>query len=248
MKYLAIVWALCGALMLSPAVGDTMHDKSIPSRWSDLWNRLEKRGANGDQEKVYRALTARYTEPHRAYHNLNHIEHALNELDRVRELAQDPIAVEFALWFHDVIYNIGARNNEEKSARFAKDAILEFGLDEKWAQRVSKLILATRHETPPTDLDARLVVDIDISILGQSRERFDAYERAIRHEYAPVIKSRGIARFNSGRATILRRFLGRPMIYSTDYFKQVYEEQARANLRHSIERLEGTGPEQIRFE
>ena len=154
-------------------------------------------------------------------------------------MAQDPDAVEFALWFHDVIYDIGSRNNEEESARIAREAALALGLSKTWADRVSGLILATRHAATPVEADAQLVVDIDLSILGQPWQRFDAYEEEIRTEYAPVIEERGAARFNAGRADILRRFLARPAIYSTEPFREKYEAPARANLRRSIERLEG---------
>ena len=82
------------------------------------------------------------------------------------------------------------------------------------------------------------MIDIDLSILGQPPDRFDAYETEIRTEYAPVIEERGTAAFNSGRAGILRRFLDRPAIYSTEHFRARYERAARANLQRSIERLE----------
>ena len=50
-------------------------------------------------------------------------------------------------------------------------------------ERVADLILATKHAAVPTDADARLVVDIDLSILGSAEERFDRYERDVRREY-----------------------------------------------------------------
>ena len=160
----------------------------------------------------------------------------------MRELAKDPDAVELALWFHDVVYDIGARNNqesnEEESARLAREEAVELGLTAEWAERVSQLVLATRHVAVPLEADAQLVVDIDLSILGQSRERFDAYEEEIRIEYAPVIEAQGTARFDTGRARILKGFLARPAIYTTAHFRQKYEQRARANLKRSIERLE----------
>lgn len=216
-----------------PDAGGALHQ-----RWLSLWLKLELRGAIGDNQAAYRELAARYCEPHRAYHTLEHVLHTLTELDRVRDSATDPEAVELALWFHDVVYDIGAADNEEESARLAREAVLEFGLSEPWADRVSDLILATRHAATPTDADAQLVVDIDLSILGQPWERFDAYEQEIISEYAAIVEERGRERFNAGRAGILRRFLDRPAIYSTDYFKKNYEQQARANLERSIERLE----------
>jgi predicted metal-dependent HD superfamily phosphohydrolase len=212
----------------------------LKERWYDLWNRLEERGAAGDHERVYHLLVTRYSEVHRAYHNLAHVKHALEEFDQVRRLAKDEVAVEFALWCHDAVYDIGSRTNEEESARFAGEAALEFGLSEEWAEDVAGLILATRHDALSDDADAQLVVDIDLSILGQSWDRFDVYEEEIRSEYAPVIEQRGVAGFNAGRAAILKRFLARPAIYATDYFHRKYDTQARENLRRSIERLEAT--------
>jgi predicted metal-dependent HD superfamily phosphohydrolase len=240
MRPQATVLVTFGALMLSTVVGRAADSSSLQIRWSELWSRLEQQGATGDHEKVYRALATRYSEPHRAYHTLKHVAHALEEFDQVRELAEDPLAVEFALWCHDVIYEIGVGGNEEASARFAVDSAASLGLSEDWAERVADLILATRHNASPEGADAQLVVDIDLSILGQTWEHFDAYEEEVRFEYAPVIEERGVDRFNSGRAAILKRFLDRSAIYATDYFRQKYEEQARANLLRSIERLEVT--------
>ena len=233
-----IALLLVCVVLAPPGASCLGDDDLLHSRWVELWDRLEQRGAAGDHEKVYRALVTGYGEAHRAYHNLAHIQHVLTEFDAVHELAEDPDAVEFALWCHDVVYDIGPGDNEAESALFAREALLGFGLNEKWADRVSGLILATRHDVSPNDLDAQLVVDIDLSILGQSWERFDVYEAAIRSEFAPVIEARGVAGFNAGRAAILKRFLARPAIYTTDYFREKYEQQARANLRRSIERLE----------
>jgi predicted metal-dependent HD superfamily phosphohydrolase len=80
-------------------------------------------------------------------------------------------------------------------------------------------------------------VDIDLSILGGPPDEFDAYERAIRHEYAHVP---GEA-FASGRARILRGFLARGWIYATELFRERYETAARENLRRSLARLESSG-------
>jgi predicted metal-dependent HD superfamily phosphohydrolase len=93
----------------------------------------------------------------------------------------------------------------------------------------------TRHVVSPASNDGRYVVDIDLSILGEAAERFDAYERAIRLEYAHVPDDA----FRPGRATILRQFLDRPRIYGTDFFRDRYEATARANLARSLAALEG---------
>lgn len=224
-------------LFASPAAGGCPGGSdALQARWSDLVQRLGNPVGAG--EAIYRELSSRYCEPHRAYHTLAHLEHALAELDSARELAADVEAVELALWFHDVVYDLGSRTNEEDSARLAERAALDLGMGEPRSARVAELVLVTKHGSVPDDVDGRLVVDIDLSILGQPPARFDRYETEIRKEYSPVIEERGVAAFNAGRAGILQRFLDRPAIYSTKFFADRYETAARANLERSIEQLE----------
>ena len=83
--------------------------------------------------------------------------------------------------------------------------------------------------------DAEILVDIDLSILGQDAETFDNYERAIRQEYAHVDDNA----FRKGRSAILQRFLDRPAIYATPRMRSRYEEPARQNLRRSLLNLSG---------
>jgi len=81
--------------------------------------------------------------------------------------------------------------------------------------------------------DAPLLVDIDLSILGQAEARFQEYEAQIRREYEWVPEPA----FALKRAEILERFLARERIYSTEPFFSKYEKQARANLLGSIRKL-----------
>ena len=86
-------------------------------RWQRLWHTA---GANGKPDPWYETLTHRYSEPHRHYHTRRHIADCLAEFDVVRFNASRPEAVEFALWFHDAVYNPKATDNEEQSAALAK--------------------------------------------------------------------------------------------------------------------------------
>lgn len=197
---------------------------------SALWQRL---GARGDASAVYNDLVARYSEPHRAYHTLQHIGHCLDELEQARHLAVNSDAVELALWYHDVIYDTKANDNEERSAVLAAEMVRGALLPDNLSQLVANLITATKHLAIPTDPDVQLLVDIDLSILGQTEDRFDEYERQVRKEYEWVSEDA----FVVGRSAILKSFLGRPNIYATQFFRNKYEAQARRNIARSLARL-----------
>ena len=145
-------------------------------------------------------------------------------------MAEQPNQIEMALWFHDAIYDPKAKDNEQRSAELCRRTAKEAGLPEAFVRKVYDLVLATQHHGAPEGGDARLLVDIDLSILGRPREAFDEYETNIRKEYHFVPQDR----YRSARSAVLRSFLSRPSIYSTDFFRQKYESRARANLERSL--------------
>lgn len=200
------------------------------ARWRETWAQL---GAAAD-EGLYREVTARYREPHRKYHTLEHLAHCFERFDEARAFAVRPAEVELALWFHDAVYDPARDDNEARSADWARAAARAKGVPPPAADRVHALILATRHDALPEDPDARLVADVDLAILGAEPARFDEYERRIREEHAATPDPR----FRRERSALLRRFLARPRIYSTAYFRDRYERRARANITRSLNRLE----------
>jgi predicted metal-dependent HD superfamily phosphohydrolase len=203
------------------------------NNWVELWGRI---GAVGDPLPVYQSLVKRYAEPHRAYHNLGHVQDCLQEFENARSLATDADAVEVAIWFHDAVYDPKAKDNEELSAQLAEYLFQAADLLEAFTEKVTRLILATKHDAPPENKDAALLIDIDLSILGQPREKFAEYEAAIRQEYAWADS----AEFAAGRCRLLREFLKRPSIYQTDFFRAKYEETARKNVQWAVVRLDLT--------
>lgn len=200
------------------------------NRWSALW-----RAAGVDDAPVqwYERLTTAYAEPHRHYHNQLHIGECLVEFDQARHLAVYPAAVELALWFHDAVYKPRAGDNEEQSAALLKCCAVETGVPGSLVETAARLVMVTKNHEVGADADAALMVDVDLSILGQSEDRFSEYEQQIRKEYGWV--PRPI--FASKRAEILQRFLARPTIFATEWFRAKYEQQARRNLKASIANL-----------
>jgi predicted metal-dependent HD superfamily phosphohydrolase len=197
--------------------------------WNDTWGALRLRAPDG----VLDALLARWSEPHRKYHTPQHLLECLALFAAHRELTQHPGEVGIALWFHDAIYDTGRHDNEAASAAWARRVLQEAGAAQDAVDRVGALILATRHSQVPATPDERLLVDIDLAILGAAPARFAEYERQIRDEYGFVPEDV----FRDKRAEILRGFLARPALFSTAALAARFEATARANLADAIARL-----------
>jgi predicted metal-dependent HD superfamily phosphohydrolase len=181
----------------------------------------------------FNEIIARYSESHRRYHTTRHLEECFEKLAEVRILAQRPAEIEIALWFHDAIYDTQSHQNESASAQLAHTKVLAFGGSVESATRISQLIMATRHDVVPEDTDAKVLVDVDLSILGASAERFAEYEQQVREEYSRVPEPV----FTKERKRILQQLLARASIFNTQLFTDRYEQQARDNLQRSISRL-----------
>lgn len=184
------------------------------------------------------ALSELYRAQDRHYHNLAHIEAMLALAGDYRGLLGDPQAVEAAIWFHDAIYDSKAKDNEAQSAALAEKK-LAGRTDPARLGRITAMIIATAtHQLPLFDdatatRDASLFLDMDLSILGAAPNAFDAYERAVRSEYAWVEEPM----WRTGRSAVLKNFLARPHIFHTEEFRQRFEPQARLNMTRSLEAL-----------
>jgi len=199
--------------------------------WHAAWQSLS--GRQGD-EALLQTLVARYSEPHRHYHTLAHLDACLRHLPELRGLATHPDEVALALWFHDAIYDIGAADNEHRSADWAVRALLSASVEAALAQRVFALIMVTRHEVAPVTADEQVLLDVDLAILGARAEVFDGYEDQVRAEYHAVSEPL----FRANRRRILQGFLARERIYHTAVFHGLFEAQARRNLARSIAALQ----------
>ena len=213
-------------------------------RWRLLWGTLR---ATGKPDELLADLQRGYASPGRYYHTIEHIRACLEELDSARHLCKRPECVELALWFHDVVYDPRAKDNEEQSATMLLQAARRMGLAEELAGHAARIVRETAHADPAgrgaPDIDAALARDVDLAILGKPQPVFAAYERAIRKEYGFLPDSE----FHAGRARVLEGFLARPTIYLVELFRGKYEEGARANLAQSLEALrKGTPRSAIR--
>ena len=182
-------------------------------------------------------LEAAYGEPHRRYHTRAHIEDCLARLAAVDGLSdRDRRLLTWAIWWHDAVYHPRRSDNEDASAAMALTQLAALGADPADQAEVARLIrLTAGHETAPEDRLGAILISIDLSILAAPADRYDAYARQVREEYAHVPE----AAFRAGRATILRRFLAAPALFPDPGLAAIWEAAARDNLARGIAALEG---------
>lgn len=198
-------------------------------RWHALMGALKFKASSD----CYDALVSAYSEKHRYYHTVKHIEAMLKHFDSVKDQAERPEELELAIWFHDAIYKPFSKRNELDSAVWAKEFSLSNGYDLEGAERVSGLIMATLHNGEVSAKDQKLIVDIDLTILGSSPEIYEEFERNVRKEYKYVPS----LIYRKKRKELLMSFLNRDSIYCSEYFNSRYEDLARVNIGKAIDRL-----------
>jgi len=191
-------------------------------------------GASSDGELAFQSLLARYGEPQRHYHNLEHIDACLAWLDWFAGSANHRGEVALALWFHDAVYEPGSGDNERASAELARRELSALGVTAASIDRITGAIMATAsHEAPVGD--AALVVDIDLAILGVAPRAFERFEQQIRREHAHVSD----AAYRRGRSAVLQGFLSRERIFTTPAVAALLESPARTNLTRTLHALSG---------
>ncbi|ALU91089.1 hypothetical protein Hrubri_3939 [Herbaspirillum rubrisubalbicans M1] len=197
-------------------------------QWQSTWRTL---GLPCPDAQWFDAIIEHYSQPHRHYHTLQHLEECFEKWEELRAESHHPGEVELALWFHDLIYDVRRHDNEERSAAQATTCLQEAGATEETARRVHALIMATRQHDAKADVDTTILVDVDLSILAAPAARFQEYERQIRAEYQYVPQPL----FKQERKKILQAFLHRPRIFNTDRFFQRYEQAARENIEQALQ-------------
>lgn len=183
---------------------------------------------------VLEALYAHEGPNPRAYHTLRHISECLDRFDEHRDLAEHPDAVEFAIYAHDAVYDARRRDNEARSAAVAAMLLDNLRGPSAFADRVGRLIEATTHNRAGSDGDEKLLIDVDLSVLGAPAARYDEYAVAVRKEFCHADD----ALYRAGRRAFLRSMLARTTLYCLPAFRDRFEARARENMALELRTLE----------
>lgn len=205
--------------------------KTLEARWLNLVD-----SCHVDQQisaPFFEEIVSSYSEPHRHYHNLNHLNHMFHELESCEADSRNIITNEmlWAVWYHDIVYKSGAKNNEKRSAIKAEESMRKLGIQQSNIDKVVSLILATEnHQIKTDDIEAILFLDADMAILGSETEGYSEYCRAVRKEHSNIPNFL----FKRGRKKFLVTVLKQGSIFVNSYFKNKYERIARENMQSEL--------------
>lgn len=221
----------------------------VSGRWKYLCQEMSVNDVSCSE--IWHIIESHYSEPHRFYHTLKHVDDMLRQRVEFGHLFSDKITVDLAIFFHDVIYNPASKSNEEDSAALFVDLFSKHGhSDIVDVEKVVAFIIATKaHRVHMSrDDDLKLFVDIDMSILGSDRDKYAMYAANIRKEYRHIEHHE----YCSGRAAFLQLTLAltdsevgdQLPIFASSYYFDKLESQARDNLAWEYDLLShGTIPE-----
>ncbi|WP_433530099.1 HD domain-containing protein [Micromonospora sp. CA-263727] len=210
----------------------------------ERWRRAARSAGATDPAAVDAAgteLVERWREPHRHYHDLEHLTAVLDVVDRYASAAARPELVRLAAWCHDAVYDPRAPGdrNEHDSAALGDLLLTRAGLPAAEVAEVHRLVLLTAgHAVDPADADGALLCDADLAILAAPPPEYDRYAAAIRREYAHVPEPD----YRTGRARVLTALLTLPALYRTPALATRWEPPARTNLTHELTLLKGRAP------
>lgn len=180
-------------------------------------------------EKFWSEIEKAYNGPKRFYHNLDHLQHLIYSLKTADQI-NNWDTVLFSVFYHDTVYNVVKKDNEEQSALLAAKRLTELRVSEEIINDCRQQILATKSHHVSDKADVNIFTDADLAILGSAWESYHAYMGKIRKEYKvyPDII------YKPGRRKVVQHFLDMERIYKTDHFFEKLEQHAKENLTKEL--------------
>jgi predicted metal-dependent HD superfamily phosphohydrolase len=216
-----------------------------PAWLLSAWSRTcEGAGATASPEEVRAVgsrLLDRWSEPGRHFHNLKHLVHVLSRVDELAEETHEPDLVRLAAWYHGAIFDAAEKaayanrggEDEVASAELARTELLALGVPERSADRVHHMVTAlARHASSPGDFDCAVLCDADLAVLAAEPQRYKAYLKDVRAEYAHV----PVEDYLRARSAILTKLQNRATLFNSP-LGAAWEEPARQNVAAELHRI-----------
>lgn len=192
-------------------------------------------------ESVAESLIASWSSPDRFHHAIKHLVDVLASIDQLAEETHDPDVVRIAGWYHGAEFTAVARasyahkggEDTIASAERARRELPELGISDKTVERVATMISQIhRHSASTVDVDAQALSDADLAGLACEPQKYAAYRKNIRAEYAHIPAED----YLEARIAILRKLLSRAQIFCSPMGRS-WEEPARENITAELAKL-----------
>jgi predicted metal-dependent HD superfamily phosphohydrolase len=171
-----------------------------------------------------------YSGKKRHYHNLQHIEQLVQLIQTHDKELTDVEVLLLSAFYHDIVYDATAKDNEEQSAKIAVARLSKTNFAEQKIKRCEAQILATKRHEKTNDFDTDFFTDADLAILGSDWEIYEVYAKNIRKEYSIYPDFL----YNNGRKKVLKHFLAMENIFKTPLFRATLEEKTKKNLKNEL--------------
>jgi predicted metal-dependent HD superfamily phosphohydrolase len=191
---------------------------------------IAKRPPYKEWNPVYKWLFQQYSEPHRHYHNLGHLEQVLSLLESLQPEVSS--ACILAGWFHDSVYRPGASDNEQESAQQMEALCRSLDVFPKVLLKARELVLYTTRHRNTDDEDEKAIHDADLGVFGRDQDAYAKYAADVRQEYPEVPDDL----FRKARRDILEEFWRDAQQRGRFYYvlDPIFERQVEANVRNEI--------------
>ncbi|MBO9203640.1 MULTISPECIES: HD domain-containing protein [Niastella] len=212
---------------------DSPTQDSIRAVWEQLAGRYCSDLSLIDQ--FFNEIAKKYTTTSRHYHNLQHIQALLAFCESYYGQLKDADVVAFAVFYHDIIYNVLRKDNEPRSAQVAVKRLQALAVPAEKIEQVKLYIEATQTHAITAAVthfaDLQLFLDFDMSVLGAEWEKYEAYTHQVRREYRIYPDKL----YYPGRKQFLQHCLQTEYIFQTPFFRERYEAKARENMARELE-------------
>ena len=163
----------------------------------DLQQLLEKWSIKCD----INTILSMWNESHRSYHNLNHLNDLISQINENKSnfSEKEYEKLMLAAIFHDVVYDPASQTNEEDSAKFLMECVVDTNKD---ILDVKQMILDTKTHNSTTNLSESFN-KYDMNIVERDFDQLLEWENGIAEEYSVYPKEQ----YKEGRVKFLESLL-----------------------------------------
>jgi predicted metal-dependent HD superfamily phosphohydrolase len=186
------------------------------SEFSKLWEPLSIQ--LGLQEYLMRNIIHKVRTNNSKFSNIERLLSDLKKFQYVKNLCDDPLITETALWFSGIDYSLRKSNYSARIAKNWLNPVFEEAYVEKVAQLVSSVY------GMPFNNDSKILHDVKLSFLG---DRWDNFMRS-RNLLIQDFEEKEVDAY-------LSNLFKMEKIFYTDYFSSKYENNAHQNIKETID-------------